>query len=121
MLPMPGSAAWRERGRQNMTDQMRDQMRDQWDSQWNQQDAQTRGGAPTAYPDFTERGAPSDMDMDEGGAEDVGDEIDAIEENGAKNKIWIYAGLGLAGIAGVYFLTKKKTPTKRSRTGTKAR
>ena len=92
-----------------------------WSSQWDQQDGQTRGGAPTAYPDFTERGAPSGMEMDDDMGDDVGDEIDDIEEAGAKNKIWIYAGLGLAGIAGVYFLTKKKTPAKRSRSRTKAR
>lgn len=78
-----------------------------WESQWEQGPSSTEGGYPSAIPDYTE----SDDYDDEGGGgaqDQLEDDMDAIQEDSASNKLWLWGGLALAGAAGVYFLSKRK-------------
>lgn len=72
-----------------------------------------QNGIPSDLPSLVESSDDSDFDSEE----DFSEDLESIEEEGAANKLFLYGGLAVAGIAAVYFLNKKKKPTngKRSR------
>ena len=90
-------------------------------SSFDQQFADQGTGIPADFPDFNEGRMAQDMADEaeiEAGAE-FANEVEAVGEEAESNKLFLYGGLAVAGIAAVYFLNKKKggTGTGRKRSG----